>query len=103
MRNGGAGSLKLILMLSRKRNRTVQGAALSLGAIALLAFVSLPAGHAQLGADAAHVASVSGRVSVERGAELWTVAAGQTILAGQVIVTGPDGSAQLILSDASTL
>jgi hypothetical protein len=58
---------------------------------------------AQLGADAAHVASLSGRVSVERGGELWAVSAGQTILAGQVIVTGPDGAAQLVLSDGSTL
>ncbi|HWP85706.1 MAG TPA: FecR domain-containing protein, partial [Terriglobia bacterium] len=49
------------------------------------------------------IAAMSGRVSVERAGELWAVHTGQTIEAGQAIVTGSDGAAQLFLPDGSTL
>lgn len=59
---------------------------------------------AQLGAETARLAALSGRVSVERtGGELWALAPGQTITAGQVIVTGPDGYAELELADQSRI
>ncbi|MBI3933605.1 MAG: FecR domain-containing protein [Acidobacteria bacterium] len=63
----------------------------------------LPAAQAQIASDAAQIASMMGRVSVERGGELWTVSNGQAIEAGQIIVTGADGSAQLLLPDASSV
>ena len=59
---------------------------------------------AQLGAETARIATLSGRVSVERaGGELWALMPGQTITAGQVVVTGPDGYAELELSDHSQI
>ena len=59
---------------------------------------------AQLGAETARVATLSGRVSAERaGGELWALTLGQTITAGQVIVTGPDGYAELELADQSRI
>ena len=90
-------------MVMPRRNRIVRGTALRLALIALATVLCSVDAQAQLGADAAQIVSVTGRVSIERGGEMWTVTAGQTILAGQVIVTGPDGTAQLVLSDSSTL
>ena len=58
---------------------------------------------AQFGPDAAQVALLDGRVSLERAGELWVLEAGQTVRGGQVIVTGPDGYAQLQLFDHSIL
>ena len=71
-------------------------------AVVWLAVGSVPA-RAQLGPDTARVVGLTGRVSLERAAELWVLAAGQTVNAGQVVVTGPDGYAQLELSDHSTI
>jgi hypothetical protein len=68
-----------------------------------LAFAAVPA-RAQFGMmDTARVVTLDGRVSVERMGELWILQAGQTVRAGQVVVTGPDGYAQLELPDQSTL
>ena len=59
---------------------------------------------AQLGAETARIATLTGRVSVERaGGELWALMPGQTLTAGQVVVTGPDGYAELELSDHSQI
>ena len=70
--------------------------------VAWMAAASAPA-KAQLGPDAALVTTLTGRVSLERAGELWVLAAGQTVNAGQVVVTGPDGYAQLALSDHSII
>lgn len=58
---------------------------------------------AQLAAETARVATLEGRVSIERSGELWVLMSGQTVSAGQVVVTGPDGYVQLELSDQSTI
>jgi len=59
---------------------------------------------AQIGAETARIATLTGRVSVERaGGELWALMPGQTLTAGQVVVTGPDGYAELELSDHSQI
>lgn len=71
-------------------------------AVVWLAVGSAPA-RAQLGLDTARVVVLTGRVSLERAGELWVLAAGQTVNAGQVVVTGPDGFAQLELADHSTI
>ena len=57
----------------------------------------------QIAPDTALVATMSGRVSVERSGELWALSEGQIIDAGQTIVTGIDGSAKLALPDGSQL
>ncbi|OFV99841.1 MAG: hypothetical protein A3H28_08845 [Acidobacteria bacterium RIFCSPLOWO2_02_FULL_61_28] len=62
-----------------------------------------PPAQAQFGPDTARVVTLTGRVSLERLGELWVLAAGQTVSAGQVVVTGPDGFAQLELADHSTI
>lgn len=61
------------------------------------------ASQAQFGPDAAQVVLLDGRVSLERTGELWVLEAGQMVRGGQVIVTGPDGYAQLQLFDHSVL
>ncbi len=59
---------------------------------------------AQLGLETtARVLTMSGRVSVERAGDLWVLMPEQTVKAGQVVVTGPDGYATLELSDHSTI
>lgn len=58
---------------------------------------------AQLGSETARVLTLSGRVSVERAGDLWVLMPEQTVKAGQVVVTGPDGYATLELSDRSTI
>ena len=59
---------------------------------------------AQIGAETARIATLTGRVSVERArGELWALMPGQTLTAGQVVVTGPDGYAELELSDHSQI
>lgn len=58
-------------------------------------------GQAQIAAGSAQVIKMVGRVSIERGGELWAVSDGQAVEAGQIIVTGIDGSAQLGLPDGS--
>ncbi len=74
----------------------------ALCAIFALAYGALAA-QAQLTADTAQVATLTGTVSVERAGELWTLTSGQTVQAGQAIVTGADGYAQLSLPDGSVL
>jgi hypothetical protein len=68
-----------------------------------MAALCAPVAKAQLGSNTAQVATITGRVSIERGGELWTMTAGQTIQAGHVIVTGQDGYAQLALPDGGML
>lgn len=46
---------------------------------------------------------LNGRVSLDRAGELWVLNTGDTVRGGQVVVTGPDGYAQLQLSDHSIL
>ena len=58
---------------------------------------------AQLGSETARVLTLTGRVSVERAGDLWVLMPEQTVKAGQVVVTGPDGYATLELSDHSTI
>lgn len=58
---------------------------------------------AQFGMDTARVVALEGRVSIERVGELWILQAGQSVRGGQVVVTGPDGYAQLQLPDQSLL
>ncbi|MBI4464780.1 MAG: FecR domain-containing protein [Acidobacteria bacterium] len=72
--------------------------------ILLAVFVLLcPAAKAQLGGDTAVLAQLSGQVSAERAGELWVLTAGQTLQAGEVVVTGPDGYAVLELPDQSKI
>jgi hypothetical protein len=78
-------------------------AASVLAAVAAVVCCSVPAARAQFGNDTALIATMSGRVSVERAGELWAVSAGQAVDAGQAIVTGSDGSAKLDLPDGSQL
>ena len=72
-------------------------------AVAALLLTPFPSAQAQLSAGNAKIVTMSGQVSVERSGELWAVSDGQIIDAGQVIVTGSDGSAQLSLADGSHL
>ncbi len=51
---------------------------------------------------AAKVISLTGQVSVLRGAEPWALNIGDSVQARQVIITGPDGFAQFEVSDGST-
>lgn len=74
-----------------------------IGAAICLSGLCLPVAKAQVASGAATIATMSGRVSIERAGELWAVTAGQTIEMGQVIVTGSDGSAQLALPDGSII
>jgi ferric-dicitrate binding protein FerR (iron transport regulator) len=83
------------------RRHSLPGGLLLLAA--LLAAIAAPCAKAQLGADTAQVATLMGQVSLERAGELWTLTAGQTVQAGQAIVTGGDGYAQLSLPDGSVL
>lgn len=87
----------------RKPNRESLSPAFGLAGLAAflwLVFAPAPA-RAQFGADTARVIALDGRVSIERSGELWVLQAGQTVHAGQVIVTGEDGYTQLELSDHS--
>lgn len=58
---------------------------------------------AQAPAGAAIVYSAAGRVSLERGGELWAVSPGMTMNVGQVMVTGVDGFAEMSLPDGSRI
>jgi hypothetical protein len=58
---------------------------------------------AQQGVETGLILTLNGRVSVEHGGDLWAMMPGQTISSGQVVVTGPDGYAQLELSDHSII
>ncbi len=58
---------------------------------------------AQFSMNTAQIATAAGRVSIERGGEMWAVSGGQEIQAGQVMVTGSDGFAELALPDGSRL
>jgi hypothetical protein len=62
-----------------------------------------PCAGAQVAFDSARIVDLQGRVSVERSGELWVLMAGQTVSAGQAVVTGLDGYVQLELSDHSTV
>ncbi|MSO21493.1 MAG: hypothetical protein EXQ56_13770 [Acidobacteria bacterium] len=58
---------------------------------------------AQFAMNTAQIATAAGKVSIERGGEMWAVSGGQEIQAGQVMVTGSDGFAELALPDGSRL
>ena len=71
--------------------------------MALAFAVSAAPARAQL-SGTARILVQDGRVSVDRGGgELLAVSMGQSINAGQVVVTGPDGYAQMELSDRSLI
>lgn len=57
----------------------------------------------QLPDSAGRILVQNGRVSVENGGDLWALMPGKTITSGQVVVTGPDGYAQVELSDHSII
>ena len=78
-------------------------AAVFIAAVVCLVASCFSDAEAQLTSDTAHITTMAGRVSVERGGELWTATDGQAIEAGQIIVTGNDGSAQLGLPDGSSI
>ncbi len=73
------------------------------GMMAVLLAAGAVSLEAQLGPEAGRVVSLTGRVSLERGGELWTLNSGQMVNAGQVVVTGADGYLQLQLPDRSTI
>ena len=68
-------------------------------AAALGIVISSPA-HAQTGA-AATVSSLAGQVSVLRDDSPWALKTGDSVLPKQVIITGPDGMAELKVADGS--
>jgi ferric-dicitrate binding protein FerR (iron transport regulator) len=70
---------------------------------AAIAAAGATSARAQQSADTGRVLTLDGRVSLEHGGELWALAPGQTVSAGQVVVTGPDGYSQLELSDHSIM
>ena len=87
----------------QQRIRFLNKAVAWIAAAVILAAICLPAAKAQIHSEAATIATMSGRVSIERAGELWAITAGQAIESGQVIVTGRDGSAQLGLPDGSVI
>jgi hypothetical protein len=81
--------------------RAVLRIGLLLGVIAVVcAAQSLPL--ADPGAQAARVVSLSGQVSVMHDAQPWALAAGDQVMLGQAVVSGPDGFAVFQVSDGST-
>jgi len=70
--------------------------------VTIMAAVTTPA-RAQQSAETGRIVALNGRVSIERSGELWALVSGQMIGSGQVVVTGPDGYAQLELSDHSLI
>jgi hypothetical protein len=68
----------------------------------LLAAVSLAPLAAQDFGAAAKVVTLSGRVSVLRDGNEWALTVGSPVQPKQIVITGPDGYAQLQLSDGST-
>lgn len=72
-------------------------------AIAVAVFGAASARAQQLPDATGRILVQNGRVSVEHGGDLWALLPGQTITAGQVVVTGPDGYAQVELSDRSVI
>lgn len=85
---------------SGTRGKSLRWHTLLLGVILSTGATSL---EAQLGSETARVLTLTGRVSVERAGDLWVLMPEQTVNAGQVVVTGPDGYAKLELSDHSTI
>jgi hypothetical protein len=72
-------------------------------ALALLAIALLPmALRAADPAAAAHVATLTGQVSVWRNGELWALFPGKNVFVGETIITGRDGYARLEISDGSS-
>ena len=97
---------KWVCMQDKKNSRCRKAQPLlRIGLCVLLgaAWIGPRAAQAQLASDTAQVATLTGTVSVERAGELWTLTSGQTLQAGQAIVTGADGYAQLSLPDDSVL
>ncbi len=74
---------------------------LPMAVAAVVCLLALPGGAADL-STAAKVVSADGRVSVlKHGTEMWALFAGNDVRVGETIVTGPDGSARLEVSDGS--
>jgi hypothetical protein len=80
-------------------------AALLLPLLMMAAMVAVGASsaHAQLTSDTGRILAQTGRVSVDHAGDLWALTPGSTISTGQVVVTGPDGYAQVELSDHSII
>lgn len=71
------------------------------GLLALTLLVCAAAAQVPLPDGAARVVSVMGQVSVFRNGDLWASNVNDVVPAGQEIVSGPDGHAELVLSDGS--
>lgn len=71
--------------------------------VCTLLIAAAPSARAQLSTNSASITTLVGRVSVERSGELWTLNAGSSLEPGQVVVTGTDGYAELMLPDGSQL
>ena len=71
--------------------------------VAAIAAAGETSARAQQGPDTGRILTLNGQVSVEHSGELWALAPGQAVTAGQVVVTGPDGYSQLELSDHSII
>ena len=75
----------------------------AMGIVLALALAMCPGASAQLGAGTAVLSELRGQVSVEKSGELWVLHMGQTLEAGEIVVTGPDGYAVLQLPDQSRI
>lgn len=71
------------------------------GGLCLLVLLGGPGAALAADSAAARVLRVTGRVSVQRGADLWAVHASDFIQPGEVILSGPDGYALVQLEDGS--
>lgn len=70
------------------------------GVVCLLASIGALPTHAA-DALAGRVLSATGRISLERGRDLWAMQPSDLVQPGEIIVTGPDGYALLQLGDGS--
>ena len=74
-----------------------------LGMILTAAFALPQRGYAQFGPTSAKILTLSGRVSVERSWKLVVLMPEQSVRAGQTVITGPDGFAEIQFSDHSRI
>src|SRR3990170_1978268 len=89
------------IVLSARRQKSLRLTVL--GTILALLVLMCPSARAQLGMDTAVLGQLTGQVSVEKSGELWVLTLGQTLQAGEIVVTGPDGYAVLELPDQSKI
>lgn len=75
--------------------------------VSLLGLILATAGATSVWAQATglfgRILTQTGRVSVDNSGEMWALQPGESITAGQVLVTGADGYAQIELSDHSVI